>query len=299
MAALIVYITAVRLSLSPHPDLAAFCLGLLAQVVMWLLYLLSVLWLILMLEMAYVFLKGGRTPPFLAFLSDTKHPRNFLPFFLLSAIFYQLGGGNGISRLLSRPDMTPLLVGLDHSLFGCQPSVAMQNLANPLLTEVMSFFYSLHPVLPVGLALFYYKKGEMPAFRNLMLAVVLSSTVAYVFFMLVPSASPVYVLEYKTSLDGSVLTRTLEGAIGMVRSASQDCCLFPSLHVALSTIVLLSTGRFKDRRLFYILLPVVVGSWLSTVYLRRHYAVDAIGGFALALLCSHVSARLNRWWYGG
>jgi len=47
---------------------------------------------------------------------------------------------------------------------------------------------------------------------------------------------------------------------------------------------------------FAILLPFVVGLWASTVYLRHHYVVDLLAGWALVPVALWVAPRLDAWW---
>jgi len=57
--------------------------------------------------------------------------------------------------------------------------------------------------------------------------------------------------------------------------------VFPSLHVGISFVVWLYAYR-NSRRLFWILMPLVLSLWVSTVYLRFHYLVDCVMGLILA-----------------
>ena len=70
---------------------------------------------------------------------------------------------------------------------------------------------------------------------------------------------------------------------------------FPSLHTAVSTVALVYAWRFV-RPWFWILVPFVLGLWVSTIYLRHHYVVDLIAGWLLAPLAVWVAPRLDAWW---
>jgi membrane-associated phospholipid phosphatase len=72
---------------------------------------------------------------------------------------------------------------------------------------------------------------------------------------------------------------------------------FPSLHTAVSVVMLACAWRHL-RTWFWIALPLVVGLWVSTIYLRHHYVVDLLAGFALAPLALLLAPRLDRWWAG-
>jgi membrane-associated phospholipid phosphatase len=47
-----------------------------------------------------------------------------------------------------------------------------------------------------------------------------------------------------------------------------------------------------------VLLPFAVGLWVSTIYLRHHYAVDLLAGWALAPVGVWVAPRVDAWWAG-
>jgi membrane-associated phospholipid phosphatase len=70
---------------------------------------------------------------------------------------------------------------------------------------------------------------------------------------------------------------------------------FPSLHAAVSLVALIQAWRFV-RPWFWILLPFTIGLWASTIYLRHHFVVDLIAGWALAPIASWVAPRLDGWW---
>jgi membrane-associated phospholipid phosphatase len=40
----------------------------------------------------------------------------------------------------------------------------------------------------------------------------------------------------------------------------------------------------------------VAGLWVSTVYLRHHYVVDLLAGWALAPIALVLAPRLDAWW---
>ena len=57
--------------------------------------------------------------------------------------------------------------------------------------------------------------------------------------------------------------------------------VFPSMHVAISLVVWLYAYR-NSKRLFWILSPLILSLWLSTLYLRYHYLIDVLAGLILA-----------------
>ena len=70
---------------------------------------------------------------------------------------------------------------------------------------------------------------------------------------------------------------------------------FPSLHAAVSLVALVYAWRYV-RAWFWVLLPFVLGLWVSTIYLRHHYVVDLLAGWLLAPVAVAVAPRLDAWW---
>ena len=71
--------------------------------------------------------------------------------------------------------------------------------------------------------------------------------------------------------------------------------VFPSLHVAISFVVWLYAYR-NSKKLFWILSPLILSLWLSTLYLRYHYLIDVVAGLILAPLSFLLANWLFRRW---
>jgi len=84
------------------------------------------------------------------------------------------------------------------------------------------------------------------------------------------------------------LFRPLTDWMDVVR-APRD--VFPSLHVAVSAIVLYYGAR-RGRLHFWILLAFVAANWVSTIYLRYHYFIDVVAGWITAVLAIWISIKL-------
>ena len=67
---------------------------------------------------------------------------------------------------------------------------------------------------------------------------------------------------------------------------------FPSLHAAVSLVALVYAWRYAAPW-FWVLLPFVLGLWVSTIYLRHHYVVDLLAGWALAPVAVWLAPRLD------
>jgi membrane-associated phospholipid phosphatase len=60
--------------------------------------------------------------------------------------------------------------------------------------------------------------------------------------------------------------------------------------------MVLFLARRYEKTIFYLLLPVVCGLILSTVYLRYHYVIDLIAGASFAIGCILIAPWLYRTW---
>ena len=84
--------------------------------------------------------------------------------------------------------------------------------------------------------------------------------------------------QFHTPLVGWAITRANDA---VVHAGSNGVDVFPSLHCAVTTF-LLFFDRWHRRWRFWLYVVPCVGLWLSTIYLRYHYFVDCLCGFALA-----------------
>ena len=113
----------------------------------------------------------------------------------------------------------------------------------------------------------------------------------------IPAAPPRLVLQtsYTKNLYGypQFFSRLNAEAFALLPVDSRAA--FPSLHAAVSLVALIYAWRFL-RAWFWLLLPFCLGLWVSTIYLRHHFVVDLIAGWALAPIAVWVAPRLDAWW---
>ena len=220
--------------------------------------------------------------------------REVLPFAACVLIYTNLHDTIG---LVNPHDVHQSLIGLDQALFGIQPSVWAERFISRGLTELMSFLYINFFWIAPSTSLVLLLQRRWRAFREVTLAVITCFYLGYLLYVLFPAAPPrlVLVYEYKTSLEGYPrLFSNLEARAFELLPVDSRAA-FPSLHAAVSLLALVSAWR-HERRLFWPLLPFVLGLWLSTIYLRHHYFVDLLAGFLLAPLALWLAPRLDRWW---
>ena len=214
--------------------------------------------------------------------------RDWLPFLVFSLAYETFRAE--IWRPILSGDRDAGLLRLDRQLFGETPSILLQRLVRPGLTNAMAAFYFLHLVLPPFLAVLLYRRHR-PLFREFLLAVLIAGCLGSLGYVIVPATGPgvAFAHLFAVPLAGSVydpVARILD-----VARAPRD--VFPSLHVGISTLVLWYGFR-RSRTLGLALLPFVLGNWASTLYLRYHYLVDVFAGWLTAALAAALASGLLR-----
>jgi membrane-associated phospholipid phosphatase len=186
------------------------------------------------------------------------------------------------------------IIDLEQRLFGGQPTLWMQRFISPWLTEWMVFCYVFYVALyPVLGAVIYYRRGEREMedyLYYLGLAIVLC-TMFSVFF---PVAGPMRQIGrlYDVPLRGYFFAAIGEFVRNDIHSAGGA---FPSIHCAAATIMGWMAFRYS-RVSFYILTPVILSLYISTVYGRFHYLVDVIAGILVAFLSMALGPVLLKAW---
>jgi membrane-associated phospholipid phosphatase len=183
------------------------------------------------------------------------------------------------------------LQGLDRHLVGGNLSLALQPWVNPVATEVLSFCYLLFfPYLLFSLVMYF--AGEMRLAKKFCVGLFSLYGIGFLGYSLVPAVGPYIAMadQFSVPLAGWKLT---EWNDAIVRMGSNGVDVFPSLHCAVSSFFL--AFDFVHRRWrFWVYLVPAVGLWISTIYLRYHYFVDLVAGFALAALAIAIASRYER-----
>jgi len=194
------------------------------------------------------------------------------------------------------PDIDQTLIRIDRALFGVEPTIWMQRWIVPWLTDLLSLAYVSYYFLPVVLVLVLYLTGA-PGLHPAVFTLTLGYYASFIGYILFPAVGPRYAITslYAVSLEGSFITDWVRDGLNAIEHNRRDC--MPSGHTQIALTVLYLSYRY-ERVLFKILLPVVCGLIVSTIYLRYHYVVDLMVGAAIAVATMIAGPRLYRWWSG-
>jgi len=224
----------------------------------------------------------------------TQALRDVLPFLLCILVYTNLHDTIGF---VNPRDVHHSLAAFDRALFGVSPTQWAEQFITPARTEGMQFFYANFFWLAPSVSLILLARRRFADFRAATFAVLTCFFMGYVLYVVFPAAPPRLVLvhEYTRNLYGypQFFSRLNADAFSLLPVDSRAA--FPSLHTAASVVMLACAWRFV-RPWFWATLPLVVGLWASTIYLRHHYVVDLLAGFALAPLALYAAPRLDRWW---
>lgn len=189
------------------------------------------------------------------------------------------------------PDRDAVLARLDAALFfGHDPLVLLERTIAPAISEWLAGCYVSYAFLfPVVLGA-VYAKGDLRAFREVTFAASFALAVGYVTYTIVPAQGPLFTQRFSVSLDLYYMEWIKEQLMDRTR-VPRDC--FPSLHTCMSLVFLWGAWRHV-RALAWALAPFALSIPFACVYLRYHYVVDVLAGFALFGIATFLAKRLHR-----
>ena len=190
-------------------------------------------------------------------------------------------------------DLDWRLAAIDYKLFGVNPTVWLERVTFPALTEILQLSYVSYYFLPLAVGVPLWLLGKYRQYHQLLFALVLCFFISYIGYLTVPAVGPRFILNDQQSfaLEGLFLYAPIRSTLDWAEGITRDC--FPSGHTAIAVLVLYYAWRFR-RATFWILLPIGSLLIISTVYLRYHYVIDVVAGVVLAVFVITVSKPLYR-----
>ncbi|MEP6911426.1 MAG: phosphatase PAP2 family protein [bacterium] len=187
----------------------------------------------------------------------------------------------GIRR--STADAT--LARIDFAVLHVHPTVWIERLHFPVLTEYLQIVYSGFIPASLLVALIFWRRRRMSEFRYYAFLISLGFLVSYLCYFLVPARGPRFLLSQfqQSELRGVWMFEWFRALLDRLEGIHYDC--FPSGHTLL-TLLAWWTTRSMSRYFFYAFTVFAASQIFSTVYLRYHYVVDLLAGamFAVVIL---------------
>ncbi|MCP4684936.1 MAG: phosphatase PAP2 family protein [bacterium] len=194
--------------------------------------------------------------------------------------FYRATGG--LMFLLTDQFLDWQVVTFENMLLGANPTLYIDShLLNVWTNEILSFcYFSYYPMLPVFLIAAFAKK-HYRVIREFSAAACLTFFISYLLFSLYPVEGPRWHFAelYTNSVEGPIFRPLVEMVIdrGAVRGGAM-----PSSHTGIALVIMLFCFRYY-RKAGWVLLPIVTGLAIGTVWGRFHYASDVFAGAAIGI----------------
>jgi hypothetical protein len=237
---------------------------------------------------------------YLALVVTSEKMTKKFPRFLLRvgavtlAYAYLFGAVDKLQLILHGQWLDAYVMDAEQYIFGVQPTLWLEHITTPPLTEWMMFAYVIYvPMYPLLCGIIYYLRGEV-AMEDYFFALGFTNILCDIGFILFPVAGPMATIGtlYSVPLKGYVFTFFGE----LMRSNLHYVGgTIPSPHCAAATIMWVMAYRYH-RPSFYILTPVVLSLYLSTFYLRYHFVTDAVVGIVVAFMALLIVPFLIKGW---
>jgi membrane-associated phospholipid phosphatase len=191
-------------------------------------------------------------------------------------------------------DADQWLANLDLAIWGANPTVWLERIHTPALTEFLQIVYTLFVPAVLWIAYLLWKRGESEKFQYYAFLIALGFLASYVGYLAVPARGPRFLLKdlQHFPLRGLWLFQGMQHTLDRLESAHYDC--FPSGHTELTILAwwgsrMVSQGYF---RVYFAYTPFII---FATVYLRYHYTVDLLAGAATAAILIMAAPIFYRW----
>lgn len=201
----------------------------------------------------------------------------------------------------------------DQIIFGCQPALIFSQYVNsPVWKELFYMGYFSYYIIIIFIVTWTFFK-HYERFEKATFIVLCSFLIYYLVFILVPVAGPQYyfaaigvknasigvfpsVGHYFTDHtatmaplpDGGVFQSIVEF---LQRGGERPTAAFPSSHVGVATVVMILAWKNNHKSIWW-LMPFYLLLCVATVYIRAHYAVDAIAGLLTGFPIYYISRKI-------
>jgi len=180
-------------------------------------------------------------------------------------------------------DADDALARLDFSIWGAHPTVWLERIQTPALTEFLQWNYSMFVPCVLLIAALLWRRRAFREFRYYAFLIAIGFLVSYIGYFFVPARGPRFLLAHlqHTQLRGLWMFGPLQATLDRLEQAHYDC--FPSGHTEL-TMLAWWGSRMISATLFRVYFVYTLCIIFATVYLRYHYTVDVLAGVVVALL---------------
>jgi membrane-associated phospholipid phosphatase len=182
-----------------------------------------------------------------------------------------------------RTDSDQWLADLDFRIWHVHPTVWLERIQTPVLTEFLQVVYTLFLPAVLLVAFWIWRKHRYAEFQYYGFLIALGFLASYVGYLMVPARGPRFLLNHlqHIPLQGLWLFRGMQVTLDRLESAHYDC--FPSGHTEL-TILAWWGSRLVSKKVSWAYLAYTPFLIFATVYCRYHYTVDVLAGAVLGVV---------------
>jgi len=181
-------------------------------------------------------------------------------------------------------------VKIDGLWFGCQPSLEFsKRISWAWFSELMYFGYFSYYLIIFGIALWCFI-FNMELFNKAIFMFVGSFYLCYIVFAIFPVIGPQFYFTPPLNdvPDGYLFCKIVRF---LQATGEKPTGAFPSSHIAITFTIVIFIAQHCRVFLKYAL-PLFVILVMSTVYIKAHYLVDVIGGFAVVAVMYPLMSRM-------
>ncbi len=192
-------------------------------------------------------------------------------------------------------DIDPILIKLDYMIFNTHPTVMLERIVTPFLTDLFQIAYLTYYFIPISFGVLLLRNNQREDFERSLFLILFCFYLSYLGYILMPALGPRFAIDHlhNANLKGFLVAEPIQRCLNYLEGIKRDA--FPSGHSAIALIVLYLAYRFR-RGFFWIALPIVLALLFSTVYCRYHYVVDVIAGFGLTISTIILGEWYYEWW---
>lgn len=210
-----------------------------------------------------------------------------------------------------------VFAALDQTVFGFQPALVFaEKFTHPVLSEFLELSYvSYYPI--IILVCFFYFFARYKEFEKCCFIIMASFFTYYLIFDFIPVVGPMYYypaigMEHVVKGVFPMVGDKMAGnwhimkppgwtdglgyqMIADVHEGERPTGAFPSSHIGIAVVCFFLAVRTRSKAFVLTLLPLCVGIFFATVYIRAHYAVDAFAGLITGCLFYVLWAGVAKW----
>ncbi|MBK7095424.1 MAG: phosphatase PAP2 family protein [Saprospiraceae bacterium] len=187
------------------------------------------------------------------------------------------------------------LANIDYAIFGFHPTVAIEPIVTPSLTEIMYYLYVFYFPMPFFILVYLYIRKKYIELDKSIFFFLLTYYGSYLLYFAVPALGPRFYEPItdlqNVPLNGLWFTDIIRDTINFLENNKYDA--FPSLHAAIALVTIIVMGKYRPNWLYFFI-PVTIGIFISLVYCRYHYVIDIFAGVAWTMICWFITEKYHK-----